>query len=204
MRRNQLIDAARVAFTTHGYHGTTMATVGDCANVSKPVLYQHFSNKLDLYLTVLQQELDNLTTVLDDAIASADNELDSIRGTVCAIFDLADRNAPSAHDLVSTVVPDEPSVQWRIRNAMAECATIVARGMHPDDREPARSRLLAFALLGACLTASRDWRQAGRPLPKHQAAETATEWYWAGLRRWDGRTDRRRRDLPSGPTVSPS
>lgn len=187
IRRNQLIDAARTAFSTHGYHGATMTTVGAFAKVTKPILYQHFSNKLDLYLAVVQQSLDDLTTTLSEVLATTKTELDSIHATVSVLFDLADRNNIAVHDLLLASVPDEPSVEWHIRSAMTECTTTIATRIRLHNREAADARLLAWALLGASLTAARHWRQAGRPIPKHQAVETMTEWYWSGLRSQTGR-----------------
>ena len=65
-RRAQLIDVALDIFAEHGYAQTTMDEVALHAAVSKPVLYQHFHNKRDLYFTLIDVELD----ALRDAITS--------------------------------------------------------------------------------------------------------------------------------------
>ena len=52
-RRALLLSAALEVFTAAGYHSAAMDEIADRANVSKPVLYQHFPSKLDLYLAVL-------------------------------------------------------------------------------------------------------------------------------------------------------
>ncbi|NDC52091.1 MAG: TetR/AcrR family transcriptional regulator, partial [Actinobacteria bacterium] len=51
-RRAQLLDSALEIFTVSGYHAASMDEIADKAAVSKPVLYQHFPSKLDLYLAV--------------------------------------------------------------------------------------------------------------------------------------------------------
>ena len=48
-RRAQLLDAANTVFTLRGYHAAAMDDIAEAAGVSKPVLYQHFSSKLELY-----------------------------------------------------------------------------------------------------------------------------------------------------------
>jgi AcrR family transcriptional regulator len=48
-RRAQLLAAALEVFTQAGYHSAAMDEIADRAKVSKPVLYQHFPSKLDLY-----------------------------------------------------------------------------------------------------------------------------------------------------------
>jgi AcrR family transcriptional regulator len=47
-RRDQLLATASEVFVDRGYHATGMDEIADRAGVSKPVLYQHFSSKLDL------------------------------------------------------------------------------------------------------------------------------------------------------------
>jgi AcrR family transcriptional regulator len=57
-RRAQLLSAALESFTASGYHAASMDEIAERANVSKPVLYQHFPSKLDLYLAVLDLHID--------------------------------------------------------------------------------------------------------------------------------------------------
>lgn len=59
-RRAQLLVAALEVFTASGYHSAAMDEIADRAKVSKPVLYQHFPSKLDLYLAVLDLHIDSL------------------------------------------------------------------------------------------------------------------------------------------------
>src|SRR4051794_25080759 len=49
-RRAQLLESALEVFVAQGYHAAAMDDIADRAGVSKPVLYQHFPGKLDLYL----------------------------------------------------------------------------------------------------------------------------------------------------------
>ncbi|MGH3967656.1 MAG: helix-turn-helix domain-containing protein, partial [Mycobacterium sp.] len=48
-RRGQLLIAASDIFVDRGYHSAGMDEIAERAGVSKPVLYQHFSSKLELY-----------------------------------------------------------------------------------------------------------------------------------------------------------
>ncbi|MDQ1699322.1 MAG: hypothetical protein QOG34_1185, partial [Frankiaceae bacterium] len=54
-RRKLLLEAAQVVFVANGYHAAAMDEIAERAGVSKPVLYQHFPGKLDLYLALLDQ-----------------------------------------------------------------------------------------------------------------------------------------------------
>src|ERR1700752_1375605 len=59
-RRRQLLDAALEVFVSQGYHAAAMDDIAERAGVSKPVLYQHFPGKLDLYLALLDQSCDTI------------------------------------------------------------------------------------------------------------------------------------------------
>ncbi len=54
-RRLQLLGAARDVFVAQGYHAAAMDEIAERAGVSKPVLYQHFPGKLELYLALLDE-----------------------------------------------------------------------------------------------------------------------------------------------------
>jgi AcrR family transcriptional regulator len=56
-RRAQLLEAAQEVFVQCGYHAAAMDDIADRAGVSKPVLYQHFPGKLELYLALFASTL---------------------------------------------------------------------------------------------------------------------------------------------------
>jgi TetR/AcrR family transcriptional regulator, cholesterol catabolism regulator len=56
-RRAQLIDAAIVCFSKHGYHSTTMRDVAARADISVGLIYQYFEDKEDLLFLALKEVL---------------------------------------------------------------------------------------------------------------------------------------------------
>src|SRR5207244_11256986 len=66
-RRAQLLDVARRLFGTAGYHSVSMDAVAREAGVTKPILYDHFPSKRDLYLALLDADL----TILHDRVRKA-------------------------------------------------------------------------------------------------------------------------------------
>jgi AcrR family transcriptional regulator len=66
-RRSQLLDVAGRLFAESGFHGLSMERLAEAAGVSKPVVYQHFSSKRILYLTLLE----DATTELDFRVNAA-------------------------------------------------------------------------------------------------------------------------------------
>jgi AcrR family transcriptional regulator len=90
-RRAQLLVAAQEVFVRSGYHQAAMDEIADQAGVSKPVLYQHFPSKLELYIALLDQHTEALVAAVRQALASThDNKL-RVAATMAAYFEFVDR-----------------------------------------------------------------------------------------------------------------
>ena len=54
-RRQQLLEVAAELFASRGYRGTTTADLAKSAGITEPILYRHFENKHDLFVTLLDE-----------------------------------------------------------------------------------------------------------------------------------------------------
>lgn len=54
-RRRQLLETAAAVFARRGYHGATTAELAKAAGITEPILYRHFKNKLDLFITLIEE-----------------------------------------------------------------------------------------------------------------------------------------------------
>ncbi len=54
-RRRQLLEVSAELFAQGGYRGTTTAELAKAASVTEPILYRHFDNKLDLFVTLVDE-----------------------------------------------------------------------------------------------------------------------------------------------------
>ncbi|GEM29167.1 TetR family transcriptional regulator [Nocardia neocaledoniensis NBRC 108232] len=181
-RRNQFLDIAHHAFATRGYHGVTMQRVSACAGVTKPVLYRHFSGKLELYLAVVQRYLDQLTDAVRAASRSTSSRHHTVERTVEAFFDLVEHDESGLHVLIfDSSLPSEPAVRLRVQQAVADFTVTVARMLHPHSEIPLRANLLASWLTGVAIAAAGQWHREGRTVPKRHAVATATHLCCAGL-----------------------
>jgi AcrR family transcriptional regulator len=68
-RREQLILVGRALFAAKGFDGTSIEEIATHANVSKPVVYEHFGGKEGLYAVVVDREMGNLLTRLTNALS---------------------------------------------------------------------------------------------------------------------------------------
>ena len=75
-RREQLLETALHVIARQGFHQTSMDDVAKKAGVTKPVLYQHFESKQEMYFLVLRETIDQLQNSIDSRRESSSNVLE--------------------------------------------------------------------------------------------------------------------------------
>lgn len=181
-RRAQLLDAAIDVFTAKGYHAAAMDDIADAAGVSKPVLYQHFGSKLDLYLAVLDASCDRLTTEVEQALASTDDNAERVIATMDAFFDFVARASGEFRFVFESDLTD-PRVLDRINAAQEEIAEAVADVIADDTGLPRdQAKLLAISLVGLAQVSARSWLAAGPDrIDLAEAKRLASTLAWRGI-----------------------
>src|SRR5881409_4353030 len=89
-RRKQLLAAAQEVFVNNGYHAAAMDDIAIKAGVSKPVLYQHFPGKLELYLALLDTHAEDVLERVRQALAETDDNRVRVHNVLTAYFDFVD------------------------------------------------------------------------------------------------------------------
>src|SRR5438046_8081581 len=85
-RRKQLLAAAQEVFVAQGYHAAAMDDIAERAGVSKPVLYQHFPGKLDLYLALLDAACDDVIDNCRRALAATHDNKTRVAAAMAAFY----------------------------------------------------------------------------------------------------------------------
>ena len=70
-RRQQLLDIGRRLFAERGFEGTSIEEIAAAAEVSKPVVYEHFGGKEGLYAVVVDREVERLLTMVTGLLDGA-------------------------------------------------------------------------------------------------------------------------------------
>ncbi|NLU81950.1 TetR/AcrR family transcriptional regulator [Rhodococcus sp. HNM0569] len=181
-RRRQLLDAASEVFVSRGYHSAGMDEIAECAGVSKPVLYQHFPGKLELYVAVLQNYVDSLISGVRQALRSTTDNKQRVRAAVQAFYDFVDNDSQGFRLVFESDMMGEPQVQRRVEHATEACVDAVFDLVsHDSGLDPHRARTLAVGLVGASQFTARYWLEAARPIPKDDAVDTTVALAWGGL-----------------------
>ncbi|HEV2427122.1 MAG TPA: helix-turn-helix domain-containing protein, partial [Acidimicrobiales bacterium] len=87
-RRERLLVVARRIFAERGYEATTMDEIARDAGFTKPILYQHFSSKADLYHEVVAQTAARLLESLTAAVEAVESPRTKIEVAFRVYFDL--------------------------------------------------------------------------------------------------------------------
>jgi AcrR family transcriptional regulator len=183
-RRAQLLDAALEVFVANGYHSAAMDDIAERAGVSKPVLYQHFPSKLDLYLALLDQTCDTVIDAVREALqGSPDNNKQRVQATMDVFYAYV-ANAGGAFRLVfESDLVNEPAVRERVDRVTTESAESIAEVIHDDTGLPAEeSELLAVSLVGMAHVSARFWLAKERHIPQDDAADLVAGLAWRGIR----------------------
>src|ERR1700755_1541671 len=86
-RRAQLLDSSLEVFVAQGYHAAAMDDIAERAGVSKPVLYQHFPGKLELYLALLDESVGTLVETVGGALRAHADPQQRVAATFRAYFE---------------------------------------------------------------------------------------------------------------------
>ncbi len=181
-RRQQLLDTALDVFAERGFHPTSMNDLAEAAGVTKPVLYQHFGSKRELYLELLEDVGGRLLEAIGKATSEAASPRQQVvRGFGAYFRFVAEHQAAFQVLFGGGTRRDEEFAVFarRVEEAVADtvAALINVPGLPEDER-----RLLAHGIVGLAEGTSRHWlRDEAQGDPDELAAKVA-ELAWAGLR----------------------
>ncbi|MEI6843892.1 MAG: TetR/AcrR family transcriptional regulator [Actinomycetes bacterium] len=181
-RRAQLLSAALEVFTAAGYHSAAMDEIADRASVSKPVLYQHFPSKLELYLAVLDLHIDSLVFQIQKAIASTPENSNRVSATVEAYFAFIDSEGEAFRLLFESDMSVEPAVRERLNRMTYDCAAAVSAVISIDTGLPQEAAmLLGVGLIGSAQVTARHWLERDSKLTRDQATNLVSNVIWRGI-----------------------
>jgi len=181
-RRTQLLGAALEVFVAQGYHSAAMDDIAERAGVSKPVLYQHFPGKLELYLALLEQSCDAMITKVREALASTQDNNERVARTVHAFYDYVASDSGAYRLVFESDLTNEPAVREQVDRVTNECTESIAEVIAADTNlpEPA-ALLLAVSLVGMAQVSSRFWLDSRRRMSKDEAATFVGNLAWRGI-----------------------
>ena len=181
-RRAQLLESALEVFAAQGYHAAAMDDIAVRAGVSKPVLYQHFPGKLDLYLALLEVSCDTIIDNCRQALLSTQDNKQRVAATMDVFYDYVASETGAFRLVFESDLTNEPNVREQVERVTTECAELITQVIAEDTGLPAEaSHLLAVALVGMAQVSARYWLADESTIPREKAAALIAGLAWRGI-----------------------
>jgi len=180
-RREQILDVAVQVFARNGFHGTSMNDVAEAAGVTKPVLYQHFDSKQELYLALLAEVGNRLLTAITKATAGATNGREMTDLGFRAYFRFVAEDHDAFLLLYGTGASRNEEATAAVRVLTAEAAKAISP-LIAVDVDPLHRRVLAQGLVGMAESVSRYVVELGDDFDPDTMGQYVADLAWAGLR----------------------
>lgn len=165
-----------------GYHSAAMDDIAERAGVSKPVLYQHFPGKLELYLALLDTHTEGLVQRMRQAMdATTDNRI-RVHNAISAYFDFVDNESEAFRLVFETDLRNDPAVRERVENMKRQVSVAIAGTVAADTGlGPAQAQLLAVGLTGMSEIAARWWLDHRDEVSRADAVWLIESLAWRGI-----------------------
>jgi AcrR family transcriptional regulator len=187
-RRDVIERAATEVFAERGYQGASMDEIARRSGVSPPVVYDHFSSKLDLHKRLLERTRDELLAMWRDELAGEAPAAERIPRALDAWARYVE-----SHPFAARMYFQEPSgdpaaraVHEKVRGpARAALAAILASEPGAENIAGADGYALEMAaeVMRAGLTGLAIWWTEHPEVPREQIVETAVNAIWIGFER---------------------
>ena len=181
-RRQQLLDIGRELFSQRGYEATSIEEVAARADVSKPVVYEHFGGKEGIYAVVVDREVQALTAALSGALDEGGHPKVLLERTALALLTYIE----TSEDGFRILVRDSPVAQatGTFSSLIGDVATqvehLLADQFKSRGLDPKVAPIYAQMLVGMVALTGQYWLDARSP-KKSEVAAHLVNLAWNGL-----------------------
>ncbi|MCL1869259.1 MAG: TetR/AcrR family transcriptional regulator [Promicromonosporaceae bacterium] len=182
-RREQLVAVSRGLFAEKGFDGTSVEEIAARAEVSKPVVYEHFGGKEGIYAVVVDREVQALTGALKGSLAEGGHPKVLVERTALALLDYIETH----EDGFRILVRDSPVAQatGTFSSLIGDVATQVQHLLEDqftrNGLDPRPAPLYAQMLVGMIALTGQYWLDARSP-KKTEVAAHLVNLAWNGLK----------------------
>lgn len=185
-RRAQILKAALTSFVNDGFHNTSMEAIAERVGVTKPILYRHFTSKLELYLAIVDGQTDELVSRVRTALNTpVEHERERVRAAFSAYFNYIEAEGEAFRLIFESDVTADEVMREHVERSNRLCAVEISRVLLSSaDLTPAQAQLLATALLGMAQITARTRLRDPRGVTPDEAIDLLTQLAWRGLSRF--------------------
>ena len=180
-RREQLISISRGLFAERGYDGASIEEIASRAEVSKPVVYEHFGGKEGLYAVVVDREVRSLLTMMQAALTAGQPRM-LLEQAAMALLDYIEQTPDGFRILVrdSPIGSASGSFVSIIGDIASRVEHILAAEFKSRGYDAKAAPMYAQMLVGMVGTTGQWWLDERKP-SKEQVAAHLVNLAWHGL-----------------------
>ena len=180
-RREQLIAVGRSLFAERGFDGTSIEEIAAHAEVSKPVIYEHFGGKEGLYAVVVDREVRSLLAMMQHSL-TAGHPRALLEQATLALLDYIEQSSDGFRILVrdSPIGSASGSFVSIIGDVASRVEYILAAEFGARGFDPKAAPMYAQMLVGMVGTTGQWWLDARKPT-KEVVAAHLVNLAWHGL-----------------------
>ncbi|MGV8872305.1 MAG: TetR/AcrR family transcriptional regulator [Rhodococcus sp. (in: high G+C Gram-positive bacteria)] len=180
-RREQLIEVGRTLFAERGYEAASVEEIAGRANVSKPVVYEHFGGKEGLYAVIVDREMSTLLGMITKSLDLNRSRIRVERVALALLTYIEDRT-----DGFRILVRDSPAsaedgkYSSLLNEAIGRVGHMLASDFSRRGLDPEFAPMYAQALVGMVSMTAQWWLDVRTP-SKEVVAAHVVNLCWNGL-----------------------
>jgi AcrR family transcriptional regulator len=189
-RREQLLDVGRELFGQKGYEATSIEEIAAHAEVSKPVVYEHFGGKDGLYAAVVEREMRTVLDRFTSALAAPGHPRELLERAALALLEYIEEHTDGFRVLTrdAPVTGGVSTYSSLIGEVARKVEHILARQFGERGYDPRLAELYSQALVGMVSLVGQWWLD-NRSLGKDRVAAHLVNLSYNGLAHLDPRPE---------------
>lgn len=185
-RREQLLEVGRALFAEKGFGGTSVEEIASRADVSKPVVYEHFGGKEGMYAVIVDREVQALLGALSGALSERGHPKQLVERAALALLGYIEDSPDGFRILVrdSPVAQASGTFSSLIGDVAAQVEGLLAQQFVRRGLDPAFAPIYSQMLVGQVALTGQHWAEVREP-SKNIVAAHLVNLAWNGLSNFD-------------------
>jgi AcrR family transcriptional regulator len=181
-RRRQLLEVALRVFAEKGYHDASMNDIAEAAGVTKPVLYQHFTSKRELFTELLGDVGRELQDNITKAVAAANGPREMVELGFASYFSYVSRHRDAFKLFYGGGLARDAEFAELVGQVERTIAGHVAALIEIAGLSPSQRQVLGHGIVGMIEGASIHWLNSNSDADPATLAQQLADLAWRGLR----------------------
>lgn len=183
--KRQIFKTAADVFARKGYHQTTVDEIAQAIGVAKGTIYNHFENKEDLYLAVIENGVNNLKEGLQEAVAGGATAPDRIKRLIGYQLGFYEEEKELVYLFLTELFTNDKKKGLLATRKLTECLqvirSVIEEGVAEGSLEAVDPEVATTSLFGMVTISALHYLSYFQPIPKEKVAATIEQIFFKGI-----------------------